>query len=696
PHYMSPEQASGDRAVGPATDIWALGCVLYEMLTGTPPFTGGSAQAVMSRIMTGEVESTTVHRRTVPAEVDAALLKALERVPTDRFASAGDFADVLAGRVTIDLPRGSPGRASSPPGRIAVYVAVLGVVATAAWALGAGTQVKPNPMRVADVFPPGQELVEPGQLRLSADGATLAYTGPGEGTGGWRLWIRRWSDLDGNGRPLPGTENIDDFDLSPTGDELAFVAEGSVRILNLASSVTRTLMRPGAECCLTWSDGGDWLYYTNESGGLSRVSVEDGGEEVLTSPGPGLLGYQWPAPVPGTDLLVFEVAELFGRGSQIALLDMTTGEVDTLGQGSHPVPFGDQILFTTAVRSAELWSMDFRGGGRASRPIVTGLGGDLEEGRGAFDASPAGHIAYSRAAPQAGPTRTPVWVERDGTSRLVDPNLTGRFRRVRLSPDGARFLLWGPDGIHVKDLSEGPVVRLLSLEEPRHRPSWSPDGLEIFYSVIRDEKTEVMRMRADGSLPPRGTGLESPEATMTRDSSWWVFRTPNFPEAPDLMTVPADLASEPVPLVATDASESQPAISRDGRWFAFSSDFSGGRQVYVRSFPSADVQIPITLRSGEAPLFSPTRDELFVVDEGWLVAVSYATDPTFRVTGRERLFEVAGYGVGGDPSSSHHYDISRDGSRFMMLRDVGTGSSMEPSVVLLLNVMTVLGGQASP
>ena len=551
-------------------------------------------------------------------------------------------------------------------------------------------------MRTADVFPAGQELRAPAQLRLSADGSTLAYTGPGDGGEGWRIWVRHSSDLEGNGRPIAGTGNIYHFDLSPGADELAFVSDGSLRVQALSSNLARTVLPAGASCCVTWGDEGDWLYYSNDEGGLSRYSLDGRGIEVLTPPGSGMLGHQWPAPIPGTDLVVFEMAELFGRGSRIGLLDMATGRTDTLGFGSHPVPFGDQILFTTDVGSAELRSMGWRNGDRASRAVVAGLGGNLDEGRGAFDASPRGHLAYSRRASQAGTIRTPVWVERDGTAALVSPDVSGRYGRVRLSPDGARLLLWGPDGIFVKDVPDGPLVRLLALDEPRHRPSWSPDGQEVFYGRIRNEEVEVMRIRADGSEPPQATGIPSAAAMMSRDGRWWVFRTPNFPGAPDLMAVPTDFSSDPIPLVATDAWESQPALSRDGRWFAFSSDFSGVSQVYVRPFPSADTQVPITRGGGAAPLFSPATDELFVVDEGWLVAVSYATDPTFRVTGRERLFQVSGYVAEGDLSSSHHYDVSLDGNRFLMLRDVDADASTEPSVVLLLNALSMFDGPSSP
>ncbi len=95
PFYMSPEQATGDQAVGASTDTYALGSVLYEMLVGEPPYPGATAQAVLGKIIAGEAVSATKQRPSIPANVDAAVRKALEKLPADRFASAQDFVRAL-------------------------------------------------------------------------------------------------------------------------------------------------------------------------------------------------------------------------------------------------------------------------------------------------------------------------------------------------------------------------------------------------------------------------------------------------------------------------------------------------------------------------------------------------------------------------------------------------------------------------
>ncbi|MBL8998834.1 MAG: serine/threonine protein kinase, partial [Gemmatimonadetes bacterium] len=98
PHYMSPEQATGDRAVDARTDIYSLGAMTYEMLTGEAPHSGGTAQAIIAKLMTEEVRPLQVLRRSVPPHVDATVRHALEKLAADRFATAGEFALALQGK----------------------------------------------------------------------------------------------------------------------------------------------------------------------------------------------------------------------------------------------------------------------------------------------------------------------------------------------------------------------------------------------------------------------------------------------------------------------------------------------------------------------------------------------------------------------------------------------------------------------
>src|SRR5689334_8880081 len=96
PHYMSPEQAMGEREITARSDVYALGAVLYEMLTGDPPFTGSTAQAIVARVVTESPRPLLPQRHTIPPHIEAAVLTALEKLPADRFGTASEFAEALA------------------------------------------------------------------------------------------------------------------------------------------------------------------------------------------------------------------------------------------------------------------------------------------------------------------------------------------------------------------------------------------------------------------------------------------------------------------------------------------------------------------------------------------------------------------------------------------------------------------------
>ena len=341
------------------------------------------------------------------------------------------------------------------------------------------------------------------------------------------------------------------------------------------------------------------------------------------------------------------------------------------------------------------------GTGTAETTIASGIGGDLGGSAPyAYDVSSTGHLVYAAARP-TGSLTTPVWVGRDGTETLVDSALTGPLWTQRLSPDGTRLAMWAgrPDYmVLVKDLPDGPVVPVTPMGMVAQRPSWSPDGSAIFFGIAGgggagNESTWMFRVHSDGVGEPEPIPFPdlTASAAMTRDGDWWIYRTSNLePDRGNLMAVRTDGASEAIPLVATEASESQPTVSRDGRWFAYSSDRTGTRQVYVRPFPGAGSRVQVTSGGGHDPRFSPVENELFVIEDGWMVAISYATEPTFRVTGSERLFDAAPYAVPGQVNTPHIYDVTADGERFVMSRNLLSTTGEEAEIVLMLNAQQQL------
>ncbi len=189
PHYMSPEQAMGEREITARSDIYALGCVLYEMLTGDPPFTGSTAQAIVARVLTESPRSITIQRHTIPERVEAAVLTALEKLPADRFASAAEFAEALASQGTMagrhDGRTVARKAGRAPARRIAAILPWgIAVVAVAGLAWSRWSRPSPPVTRLALALPEDQRLAPLNtglRLAISHDGRRIVYPGPGEG-----------------------------------------------------------------------------------------------------------------------------------------------------------------------------------------------------------------------------------------------------------------------------------------------------------------------------------------------------------------------------------------------------------------------------------------------------------------------------------------------------------------------------------
>ncbi len=189
PTYMSPEQAAGERDLTPASDIYSLGCVLYEMLAGSPPFTGASPMALMAKHAMEQVPSIRIVRASVPQPVEDAVLCALEKTAADRFATAVEFADALTGRTHREPPTRSgqrtaiPAPVRAPRGRTVGWAAVVGVliVATLGWWGWTKWGTAPAIERIGTDFDPNHIAVlyfddqsPNGELRPLADGFTEA------------------------------------------------------------------------------------------------------------------------------------------------------------------------------------------------------------------------------------------------------------------------------------------------------------------------------------------------------------------------------------------------------------------------------------------------------------------------------------------------------------------------------------------
>ncbi|MDX1676164.1 MAG: protein kinase, partial [Longimicrobiales bacterium] len=350
PHYMSPEQAAGERTLDPRSDVYALGCVLYEMLAGEPPHAGPTAQAVLAKILTDQPRRIVELRRSVPEHVDAVLAKSLEKLPADRFDSVASFLEALDDPAfrheTRVLPRSTAsvvagevagaGRERTPL-RALVLAAILLLAGVAAWGwLRPGGDTEPLTM-VRMAIPDSQAPVVRSSPRMdiSRDGRRLVYVGPGPAGG--MLWLRELDKLDA--RPLRGTDGANTPVFSPDGESVAFVTgtPGDLKVVGLQGEAPVTLIQDSAYAWgMTWSDDG-WLYITDDLR-ILRIRSQGGTVEPVVQPDEerGETWTGWPDVTPDGRYL-FYVA-WFGTtlDAQVAVRDTETGRDTLLAVGVHP------------------------------------------------------------------------------------------------------------------------------------------------------------------------------------------------------------------------------------------------------------------------------------------------------------------------------------------------------------------------
>ena len=701
PHYMSPEQATGDRDVDPRSDVYALGCVLYEMLAGQPPFSATTSQAVLVKVLTTDAPSITSERRTVPPHVGHALAKALEKLPADRFTSAAGFATALRDESFTYRARTSvtgtpvaqlPGEVTGPWNRLTIAMTTLAAVLTLTLGWLLLRPASPRPVTRVSVHIPEDQFFHPGRgdLDLSADGSFVVYRGVGD-DGEGQLWVRPWNALDAT--PIRGTGGGSLPAISPDGQEVAFLGGGSIRVVPLQGGVSRSLAEARDICCAGWSSDGAWVYYSEPTAGLRRVPAGGGPPEIVTEVDTGA-GDQinvLPDALPDGRGVVF--ATLGRGGFRIQAVDVETGEVKDLTPGTHPrYSATGHLLFiddaaTLMAAPFDVESLELTG---AAMPVAEGLA-VLVSGLGFFAVSQTGTLVY-RTSAAVFASGTPVWVERDGTAREIDPEWTVRTEAtsssLALSPNGDRLAIsiQDPEGVAdlwVKQLDTGPLSRL-TFEGANIRTRWSPDGQSLIFLSNRAENFDVWTKRADGSdtaelVLDREVRLQ--EAVYSPDGTWLVFRE-GVNQASNIYAVQLPMDSAVVPLEVTEFQERAFSLSPDGRWLAFVSNRSGPNEVLVRPFPEAGVSLQqVSTDGGREPLWAHSGRELFYVNSAnELVAVQVSTDPTFAVGQQEVLFSLAAYLR--NPAYTL-YDVTPDDQRFVMLR-IGDDEDAAPSELILV------------
>ena len=713
PFYMSPEQATGDQSLGAATDTYALACVLYELLVGEPPYLGNTAQAVLGKIISGRPVSPTEHRASIPANVDAAIRKALEKLPADRFTSAQDFAKALEdpGFRHGEMAGAGSGVDGDRWKRIAMGFAAATVVFGSISAYSLLRPEAPEPVSRYSVSLPESEAFVGGYgpgIAISPDGSRSVYVGVGQEEGGRpRLWLRQRDQL--GAVALPGATSSFQPVFSPDGESVAFFtfAPTSLKVVSLGGGPPVTITDDVPQLAgLAW--GPDDYLYVDTPGGLGRVPPTGGDITPFTTLGESEASHSWPDVLPNGRGVLFTI---FRGGDQseydIAVADVSTGEHKVLVRGVFArYSVTGHIVYVTADGTLLAAPFD------ADRLEVTGPSVSLTEGLAVGNQggthlalSGSGDLIYQTGTVSAGLSEF-VWVTRSGEATLVDPGWSfdrgDANRGWFLSPDGQRLALraFADDNydIWVKELPQGPLSRLTFHDAQDKMPRWTPDGESVVFLSDRLEEGnfDLWMKRADGTgeaEPVLDDERSMAEAFLSRDGEWIVLRVAGVGGVEggrDIVGLRPGRDDAMASLLTAEYDESSPDLSPDGRWLAYRSNETGEDEVFVRPFP--DVQSgkwQVSTNGGMSPGWAHSGRELFYTDgSGQLVAAQISTDPTFRVESRERLFQYGGPYTA--TNITRQYDISPDDQSFLMVRPFGGDEEVVNELIVVENFVEEL------
>ena len=701
PHYMSPEQATAEKDLTARADVYSLASVLYEMLTGSPPHVGASAQQIIMKIVTDTARPITELRKSVPPHVAAACAKALEKLPADRFESAAAFSAALTNPAfavagTAAIASGPGGRSSRRTLVPLVVSAALGVVATALGFLFlGGDPLPPEVVRFELTLPSTQRLFwddeEDAPFALSPDGTRIVYAAVDSGAAKTRLYIRTLDQLEGT--PLQGTEDAVAPFFSPDGLWVGFTTDDDdhLKKVPVTGGPAITLaedVQPGFASG-SWGDDG-FIVYTAAGWMLSRVPGTGGVPTQLVNPDSTQIGAMfWPSVLPGGTAVLFERCTLACSTTDLAVLDIATRSITVVVPGATRGWYLNTGHLVYATQNGALYAVTFD----PERREVTGSpvpvldqvqAGNANGSR--FAISPAGAMIYLPGTRVTGTQL--VEVDRSGRETVVIPDL-GRYAHPRWSPTGDRIALTitgsGGDQIWIHDLGSKTLTQLTK-EGANARSTWSPDGRQIAFLSTRPDSSGIYWMPVDGSGPAEP--VSPAEATggttfWTRDGAWIVFdgRFTEGKTDEDVFAIGTGADRSRQVAVASGADEETGAVSPDGKWIAYGSDEGGQWQVYVRPFLQPGGRWLVSTGGAGTPLWA-SNTELVYVDYTTrsMMAATLDFGPTVRVVERTSLFSWEAYDFS---ESSPEYDISRDGQRFLALKAPrGSGGAPTPTVVL--------------
>jgi Tol biopolymer transport system component len=622
--YMSPEQARG-KGVDRRADIWAFGCVLFEMLTARQAFdtAGGTVSDAVAAILRGEPEWGALPAST-PAAVRRLLIRCLKKDSQERLHDIADarldIDEALDPPAAISAARPTSGIRGSPVVLVSLAMAVAMLSVPAALYF-----LQPLPERLVTrleiVVPTGTDLLS---LALSPNGRQLAFVAPDEVVP--RLWVRALDQLDA--RPLPGTDNATYPFWAPDGRTIGFFADGKLKRIDLAGGAPQTIADAPTGRGGTWSRDGTIVFAPTNGGGLLRVASTGGPTAPVTTSNPVVANHRFPQFLPDGRRVLF--GTFGGRAGGIYVVSLDGGDpvriTDAENAGLYAPPG-----WLLVVRQATLMAFPFD----ANRAVVTGepiplnqtVGSNLAIARATLTVSDGGVMTYGSAT--GGQHRQLTWRSRDGgvLGLIGQPDDT-EVTSINLSPDGRRLVtsrtVQGNQDVWVIDVARGVPSRLTFDASGDNAPVWSFDGQRIVFRSVRTGINNLFEKPASGAGDERPL-LSTPETKMAYDSSpdgrMLLYGVLGAKTAADIFALPLTGNAKPFPVVQTAFAEDSAQFSPDGRWIAYESNETGRFEVYAQAFPMTRGKSQMSVAGGIFPRWSRDGNELyFMAPDGRMMA----------------------------------------------------------------------------
>jgi eukaryotic-like serine/threonine-protein kinase len=681
PSYMSPEQARGN-PIDKRTDIWAFGCVLYELLTGRQAFQGGSVTDTLAAVLTADPDWNRL-QDDMPVGIRRLIERCLRK---DRNRRLQTIADA---RIEIEDARAEPrkdksvlpARSRRREGLAWVVAGLLAVSVAAALSVGRFHALAEAPEMRLEISTPPTGF--PNSFAISPDGRQLAFVATRASRS--EIWIRPLDSA--TAQPVPGTQGvgnnrIDSPFWSPDNRSLAFFEDGNLKRIDIDGGASQTIVRgSSAGGSGEWSAEGVILFSTYIGGPVRRVLASGGEALVVTNVNPPQQeNYSAPSFLPGGRQVLFPAT---GEAAGIYL-----GSIDSVG--IKRLMAGD---ITAAHYTSSGWLFFLSQGTLAARrfDVTRGeLAGDpvaVAQGVSAFTVSASGTVAYRSGGPAL---RQLTWLDRSGKVLGTLGSPATSFVNPEISPDGRRVavnrILQGNWDVWIVDADR--TLRLTLDPGNDLFPIWSPNGDRILFTTRRNSATYHFYQKPSSS----STGAEAPivewpgaaaaATDWSPDGLFFLFCDLNPRTAGDLWIAPSAAVGKPEVFLKTNYDEGNGQFSPDGRWVAYQSNESGRYEIYVRPFPKRDEQWPVSTSGGFWPRWRPDGKELYYVGlDGKMMAVSIGVKGTTIERGVPMaLFQTPSSG-NGTVRNRPQYDVAPDG-RFLF---VTVEDAAPPPITLLLN-----------